>query len=85
MAGKKNVHKIFVQPRAEGDWEVKRQGAKRASAVEPTKAEAKQRATDLAKKTPGGAEVVPKRKDGTVENPNTINRKDPNPPKDAKH
>lgn len=85
MAVKKNPHKIFVQPRPDGFWEAKRQGAKRASAVEPTKADAKKRATDLAKNTPGGAEVVPKGRDGKIQNPNTIGRKDPNPPKDKKH
>jgi hypothetical protein len=65
-------------------WRVAREGAERASAVEPTKAEAIQRATEIAHNTPDGGEVVIHKLDGQISNSSTIDRRDPNPPRDRK-
>lgn len=44
--------RIYVEQRPQGDYAVRRPNAKRASAVEPTQAEAIERAREL---NPGGA------------------------------
>ncbi|MGD0462086.1 MAG: DUF2188 domain-containing protein [Tepidisphaeraceae bacterium] len=42
------ARRIFVEQRPEGDYAVRRQGSDRASAVEPTQAQAIERARELA-------------------------------------
>lgn len=39
--------KLFIEPRPEGDYAVRRPGSKRASAIEPTQAKAEKRARQL--------------------------------------
>lgn len=39
--------KLFIEPRPEGDYAVRRPNSKRASAIEPTQAKAEKRARQL--------------------------------------
>lgn len=78
MAKKKDVH---VVPNSNGGWDVKREGANRASNHYDKKAEAEKRGRELAKGD--GVEYIPHGKDGKIQNPNSYGN-DPNPPKDTK-
>jgi hypothetical protein len=73
-----------VTPHRGGGWQAKREGAKQASSVHRTQAEAQRAATDYAQST-GGGEVRIHRPTGEIRNSNTIDKHDPNPPKDRKH
>lgn len=74
--GKKNVH---VVPRKDGDWSVKREGAKRSSAVTETQAEAIKEARKIAQKD--GGEMSVHGKDGQIREKSSYGN-DPCPPKD---
>lgn len=74
-----------VTQRDDGKWQEKPEGATRAGSVHDTQREAQQAATEKLRNTPGGGEVVIHRPSGPIRNSNTINRPDPNPPKDKKH
>ncbi len=71
----------YVTPRSDGGWNVKRGGASRPSAITPTQREAQQRATNWLKNKVGGGEVRIQGRDGKFRDSNTINRKDPFPPR----
>ena len=77
MAGER--HHITKRP--DGQWQDKREGAARAGSLHQTQAEAQAAATEHLNRTPGGGEVVIHRPDGQIRDSNTINRKDPYPPK----
>jgi len=79
MADSKNYS---VGPHDDG-WQVRRDGAERASSVHDTKSEAVQAGKELAKGT--GGELRIKGQDGRIQNSNTYGAHDPNPPKDRKH
>lgn len=67
------------------DWQVKRDGARRASAIEPTQTKADDRAREIARNS-GGAEVVTHRPDGRIRSKDSVGgAPDPNPPKDREH
>lgn len=74
-----------VTKRPDGQWQDKREGAKRAGFVAPTQAEAEAASKEHLRKTPGGGEVIIHRPDGEIRDADTINRPDPNPPRDLKH
>ena len=65
-----------------GGWDVKNNNAQRASKHFETKAEAMDWAKVQAQKA--GAELIPHKKDGTIQNPNSYGN-DPCPPKDTRH
>jgi len=75
---KKNVH---ITPHPDG-WQVKKEGAERASKVTETKKEAVEAGRDAAKKEQ--SELVIHRKDGTIQDKDSYGN-DPHPPKDTKH
>ncbi len=79
MANSKNYS---VGPHDEG-WQVKRDGAERASSVHEKKSDAVDAGRDLAKQS--GGELRIKGKDGRIQNSNTYGSKDPFPPRDTKH
>lgn len=80
MGNRKEVH---VVPNSErGGWDSKRENAERASKHFETKSEAVDYAKNQAKNI--GAELIPHKKDGTIQNPNSYGG-DPCPPKDEKH
>lgn len=67
----------------DGDsWAVKKPGAKRASAILPTQAEAIARGRELARKE--RSELVIHRRDGRIRDKDSYGN-DPNPPRDTKH
>jgi hypothetical protein len=47
MSDKKGSNNLYVEPRAEGDYAVRKPDSERASAVEPTQAKAIERAKQL--------------------------------------
>jgi Uncharacterized protein conserved in bacteria (DUF2188) len=75
----------YVTPRSDGNWNVKKGGASRPSVVTPTQREAQERATEWLKNKTGGGEVRIQGRDHKFRNSNTINRVDPDPPKDTRH
>jgi len=76
MANRKTYH---VTSGGKGGWRVKAEGASRASNTYENKADAVQRAKDLAKAQPLG-QIVIHRKDGQIQTEYTYG-KDPYPPK----
>lgn len=76
MANRKTCH---VTPNKEGGWNVKGQGASRASSTHETKAEAVDRGRELAKSHDLGQLVIHKQ-DGTIQTEYTYVQ-DPHPPK----
>lgn len=75
MTNRKTYH---VTPHEDG-WQVKAEGAKRATAVFDTKAETVEVAAGIAAKQPLG-QVIIHRQDGTIQDERTYG-KDPFPPK----
>ncbi|MBX3357314.1 MAG: DUF2188 domain-containing protein [Phycisphaeraceae bacterium] len=70
-----------VGPHEDG-WQVRRDGAHRASEVFQTKAPAIERGKELAKES--GGELRIKGENGRIQNPNSYGN-DPNPPRDRRH
>lgn len=68
-----------VVPNIDGGWDSKRENAERASRKFETKDEAMDWSKVKAKQE--GSELIPHRKDGTIQNPISYGN-DPNPPKD---
>ncbi|PKL31019.1 hypothetical protein CVV43_04550 [Candidatus Saccharibacteria bacterium HGW-Saccharibacteria-1] len=75
----------YITPRSDGDWNVKREGADRASFVAPTQRIAEKQAKSYLQNNPSGGEVRIQGLDHKFRDSDTINRKDPNPPKDKRH
>lgn len=61
----------IVQRHGDDDWEVRKPGASRASAVEATQAEAIQRARNIVKHD-GGGELKVRSEKGNIRQQNTI-------------
>jgi hypothetical protein len=80
-----NRNRRHVTKRPDGQWQDKAEGAKRAASVHRTQKTAEKASKQVARRTPGGAEVIVHGVDGKIRDPDTINRRDPNPPKDKKH
>lgn len=81
MAAKNSRH---VVPNPMGGWDVKRPGAKRASAHLPTQKDAEKRARQIVKNL-GGGEVRTHGRDGQIRDSDTVPPgNDPHPPKDKK-
>lgn len=82
--GNKPTRRI-VAPRKQGGYEVKAPGAERASALEPTKRAAGQRAEEIVTNL-GGGEVTYKDERGRIVDSDTVGGgNDPFPPRDKKH
>lgn len=75
----------YVTPRSDGNWNVKREGASRPSNITPTQRAAEQQAKEYLRQNPGGGEVRIQGRDHLFRDSDTINRSDPNPPRDTKH
>ena len=64
------------------DWVSKKQGADRASSRHDTQRDAYDATRRYLNNTPGGGDISVHRKDNNqIRDKNTINRKDPNPPR----
>lgn len=74
-----------ITQRPDGKWQDKREGAKRAGSLHDTQAAAEAAAKARLAAKPGGGEVITHRPDGRIRDSDTINRPDPNPPRDTKH
>lgn len=81
MAGQRR----HVTQRPDGQWADKAEGVERAAGLYPTQAAAQAAATQRLENRPEGGEVVIHRPDGEIRNSNTINRPDPDPPKDTRY
>jgi hypothetical protein len=74
----------IVQPRPDGQWEVVKPGADRASAVTHTQAAAIDRARDILGND-GGGELTIKGQNGRIRDSDTVSPgNDPNPPTDKR-
>lgn len=79
-----NPNRRHVTKRPDGLWQDKAEGAKRAASLHQTQAAAEQASKRVARNLPGGAEVITHRGDNNqIRSSDTINRRDPNPPRDA--
>lgn len=77
---KKQIH---IVPNSErGGWDAKRPNAERASKHFYKKEDAMEWSRQIAQKE--GLEMIPHRKDGQIQNPNSYGN-DPCPPHDTKH
>jgi Zn-dependent peptidase ImmA (M78 family)/DNA-binding XRE family transcriptional regulator len=74
-----------VTKRPDGNWQDKAEGAQRAGSLHPTQAAAEAAAKEVLRNRPSGGEVIVHRPDGTIRDSDTINRPDPNPPRDTRH
>ena len=75
----------IVEPNEGGGYRVVAPKAQRASAIEPTKKAAGQRAKEIVTNL-GGGEVTYKNDRGRIVDSDTVGHgNDPNPPKDKKH
>ena len=74
----------IVQPRSDGQWEVVKPGADRASAVTDTQAAAIDRARDILGND-GGGELTIKGQNGRIRDSDTVPPgNDPHPPTDKR-
>ena len=79
MAKKGN---IWVSPRSDGKWQLKREGSDRASRVLNRKRDAERIARDMARRE--GVEVITQGRDGKIQSKDSFGR-DPYPPRDTEH
>lgn len=77
---RKEIHIVHNPNR--GGWDAKRSNAERVSKHFENKQEALDWSRNLAKKE--GLEMIPHRKDGQIQNPNSYGN-DPCPPRDKKY
>ncbi len=84
--GKNAPSQIHVVKAKSGDgWVGKRAGAARPSTpAVRTQAEAEKLSKELARRT-GGAEVITHDREGKFRSADTIEKRDPNPPRDREH
>lgn len=81
-----NPNRRHITKRPDGSWQDKAEGAKRAASLHSTQAAAEAASKQVARNTPGGAEVITHRGDNArIRSSDTINRPDPNPPRDKEH
>ena len=79
MAKRKEIHVVPNKDR--GGWDAKKNNAERASKHFDRKEDAMQWSKEKAKRD--GAELIPHKRDGKIQNPNSYGN-DPIPPKDKK-
>jgi len=74
-----------ITKRPDGQWQDKAEGAQRAGSLHQTQADAEAAAKAVLNNRAGGGEAIIHRPDGTIRDSDTINRTDPNPPRDTQH
>jgi hypothetical protein len=72
--------RVHIVPTDNG-WAARVEGQKRAAATAPTQKEAQDIARAQLQKAPHGGELITHGLDNKIRDSDTINRKDPNPPK----
>jgi len=79
-------HQRHVTKRPAGLWQDKAAGAQRAASLHTKQKGAEAASKEVARNTPGGAEVITHRGgNGRIRSKDTINRPDPFPPRDREH
>jgi len=74
----------IVQQRQDGDWEIKKPGADRASAITDTQSAAIDRGRQILSNN-GGGELTIKGQNGKIRDSDTVRPgNDPNPPRDKR-
>jgi uncharacterized protein YdaT len=73
-----NRNTYHITQREDGDWQVRGQGASRASAVKGTKAEAVSRGAEIARNK-GNSQLIIHKQDGKIQEERTYDN-DPYPP-----
>lgn len=81
MAGQRR----HITKRDDGQWADKAEGASRAAGLFPTQGAAEAAAKERLQNRDGGGEVITHRPNGQIRDSDTINRSDPNPPRDTRH
>ena len=79
-----NPNNRHVVPNSKGGWDVVGPNAERSSAHFDTQHDAYQRAREIVSNR-GGGEVIIHDRHGRIRDPNTIGRRDPDPPRDTRH
>lgn len=74
-----------ITKRPDGLWQDKGEGNSRAGSLHPTQGAAEAAAKGRLRGIPGGGEVIIHDPQGQIRDSDTINRRDPNPPRDRKH
>lgn len=74
-----------ITKRPDGLWQDRGEGKSRAGSLHPTQGAAEAASKARLARTPGGGEVIIHRSNGQIRDSDTINRPDPNPPKDRRH
>lgn len=74
-----------VSKRPDGTWANKRDGASKASSLHRTQGAAEREAKRMMNKPGQGGDLKVKDEKGKIRSKDTINRPDPNPPKDKEH
>ena len=82
MSSRKPSPNYWVSPTGDGQWSVKREGARRAANVFDTQAQANVRARDLARQS--GGERITQRRDGSIGSKDSYGN-DPRSRKDTEH
>lgn len=78
------ANRRIIQQRRDGDWEIKKPGADRASAITDTQSAAIDRARQILGND-GGGELTIKGTDGKIRDSDTVPPgNDPNPPRDRR-
>lgn len=80
---KKTRNNYWVSPSEDG-WKAKREGASRAAGVFDTQKEAEDCARDILQNN-GGGELITQSQHGSIRSKDTINKRDPFPPRDREH
>lgn len=79
-----NYH--VTQKKGQSDWNVKKEGASKASATAGTQKEAEKLAKQFSSNNGGGEVRIHKPNGGPIRDSDTVKPgNDPNPPKDKKH
>jgi len=73
----------WVSPSGDG-WKAKREGAARAAGVFDTQRQAENFARNIMKNN-GGGELITQGRHGQIRSKDTINSRDPLPPRDREH
>lgn len=73
----------WISPKGD-DWKAKREGAGKAAGIFDTQRQAENFARNIMKNN-GGGELVTQDQHGQIRSKDTINSRDPNPPKDKEN
>lgn len=81
----KKPQRRIVSPNPNGGWDVRKPGARKASAHAPTQRDADRRAGEILRNA-GGGERITQGRDGRIRSKDTIApSRDPSPPRDREH